>query len=59
MEVGSMVGRARAGDADGASAGPPGANLGACMARGVPAGASGWSTMGANLAVEADVSLRR
>lgn len=61
MEVGSMVGRARAGEAEGPAAGPPGWNVGACMARegGVAATAGVGSSMGANRAVEADASLRR
>lgn len=63
IDVGSMVGRARAGEAEGpaAAAGPPGWNVGPCMARegGVAATTGGWSSMGANLAVEADASLRR
>lgn len=60
MEVGSMVGRARAGDADAPAAKPPGADMGACMARDWAAGGGGrLSSMGANLAVEEDASLRR
>lgn len=54
MDVGSMVGRARADDADEAAAGP-GVGVGACMPRwgGAGAGAGGSSSMGANLADEA------
>lgn len=61
MDVGSMVGRARAGEAEGPAAGPPGWNVGACMARegGVAATAGVWSSMGAKRALDAEASLRR